>query len=209
MVRRLAILLFLAAAVATASCGGSDCNCGTGVAPGDGPATTLTFDSFPGCNYLAGSPVPPASRVSNQFQAQTGLVISSGGGYASVTNNPGAPSTPNALGGSTPGNLVTYARANPVTFTFFDPHNSSRKGAVKSFSLIGDTLGLASQNVMIKAYDVHGNLVATDTKADVGGETLSVSFSTPIIHQVVFLGSVGDNDGVAVDNVTFTPVAVP
>src|ERR1019366_5934700 len=116
------------------------------------------------------------------------------------------PSAPNCIASASASGVIQYGRATPVYFTFYDPLNPTAPGVIKSFSATGDLDGNASNTVELDGYDVAGNLVAKVTTADVGGEVLTVSTPTAKIHQVVFLGAPGINDGVGLDNVTFTPV---
>lgn len=168
----------------------------------------LNFDSLSGCNYLNGSPIPAASRLSNQYVASYGIAFSSSGGYVAVTADPAAVSPPNAITGSTASGLVSYSPADPITFTFFNPKNPTENAAVSMFAAYGDTDGTDPNNVTIQAYDVNDNLIGTYSTPDTGGEKLFFQFPTAVIHKVVFLGS-SDSNGVSLDNVTFTPPVVP
>jgi hypothetical protein len=173
-----------------------------------GPTTTLSFDDLPGVSSEAGTAVTPDARLADQYRASHGIAFSSGSPYAAVVQmrSGEAPSGANALSGVAPDGTVAYAQANPITFTFFDPLAPQAKGRTRSFSLTTDRIGSPGQAIRIEAYDAAGNLIGSDEKSDEGGQTLTVSFDTPRIHRVVFLGAVSDVDGVAVDDVTFAPV---
>jgi hypothetical protein len=57
--------------------------------------------------------------------------------------------------------------------------------------------------VTLEAFDVDGNLVASQTLPDIGGATLQAA--APGIHRVRYLGT-ADEGGAAVDDFTFNPV---
>jgi hypothetical protein len=172
----------------------------------------INFDDLPGGNQDAGSFISSASRLSDQYLSLYGVRFSSGGGYVGVVALSGSfISAPNGISGSTSNNLVTYGRANPITASFWMPGNETVAAGTNFVSLRGDTdTTNGGWDVTLNAYDIDGNLVATDTQVDLGGETLTVTSSTSNIHSIVFLGSPGDNGGVAVDNFEFNEVsAVP
>lgn len=169
----------------------------------------LNFDELPGVNQNAGTFIDPASRLSNNYLATDGVLFTSGGGYVGVVNLQGtATSQPNGISGSTAGNLVTYSQANPISATFWMPGNSGIAAGTNFVSLRGDadpTNG--GWQVTLNGYDLNGNLVASNTVTDVGGETLTITSVTSNIHRIVFLGSPGDDGGVGVDDFTFNAVA--
>jgi hypothetical protein len=116
-------------------------------------------------------------------------------------------SQPNGISGSTPGNLVTYGQANPISATFWVPGNPSIPAGTNFVSLRGDTDPTnGGWQITLNGYDFNDNLVASNTVTDVGGATLTVTSAVSNIHRVVFLGSPGDTGGVVVDDFTFNPV---
>jgi hypothetical protein len=174
----------------------------------NGDVTVLSFDDLTAVGSTAGTEVSEAARLSDRYLSAQGISFSSGGSYVSVVQlgSEATSSGENGIGGSTADGKVTYGRANPIVFTFFDPLNPTVKGVTKTFSLTTDKVGKPGNTMRLEAYDVNGNLIALDEEADTGGVVLSVPVDNPAIHRVVFLGSPDDNDGVAVDDVTFGPV---
>lgn len=177
----------------------------------NGQTTTIRFDDRPGVPPTAGTEVLEASRLVDQYRESRGISFSSGGGYASIVQlgTEAAPSGDNGIGGSTSDDKVSYGRANPLVFTFFDPLATQEKGLTRTFSLTTDKVGKPGNFTRLEAYDAAGTLIGSDEKEDLGNVTLTVFFDTARIHRVVFLGSPNDNDGVAVDDVTFRPVVPP
>lgn len=174
----------------------------------DGDAILIDFDDLTGVFPVAGTEVPEASRLSDQYRSVHGISFSSTSQYVSVVQlgSDAAPSGENSIGGSTADGRVTYGRNNPMVFTFFDPLKTESNGATRTFSLTTDKVGKPGNFVRLEAYDSAGTLIGFDETEDLGNDTLTISFDTAQIHRVVFLGSPDDNDGVAVDNVTFGPV---
>lgn len=174
----------------------------------NGDSLVLSFDDLPAVAPTAGTEITEAARLGNRYLESQGLSLTSGSAYVSVVQlGPEATSSgENGIGGSTADGKVTYGRTNPIVFTFFDPLNPTAKGVTKTFSLTTDKVGQPGNRMRLEAYDVNGNLIALDEEADTGGVVLSVPVDNPAIHRVVFLGSPDDNDGIAVDDVTFGPV---
>ena len=172
----------------------------------------LNFDDLSGMNFDAGPPIPTSSQLSSEYLSSFGVLFSSGSQYVAVVNLGAghATSGTNGLGGSTPEGNLTYSSTYPITATFFDPSNPTVSATTDFVSLHGDLAGFPNQSVTLNAYDISGQLIASVTVVDIGGETLSIAI--PGIHSVQFLGSLGDVPGVAVDDFTFnsvTPVPEP
>ncbi len=165
----------------------------------------LSFEDIPGMGNLAGTPIPPASQLSNQYQPIYGVSFSSGSSYVGVLwMNPGdAPSGSNVVGGSTLSGNLTFSSNYPIVATFTDPNNPSVLATTDFVSLQVDRFSAVARTLTLNAFDINGNLIATYTVPDLGGPTLHVS--VPGIHSVQFIGTV-DSDGAAIDNFTFDPV---
>jgi hypothetical protein len=112
----------------------------------------------------------------------------------------------NCIAGVSAAGVIQYGRLMQVTFTFYDPLNTTAPGGTRTFSLTGDLDGNPANTVVWDAYDVAGNMIEKYTTADIGGEVLTITMPKATINKVVFLGAPGFNDGVGLDNVTFGPV---
>ena len=165
----------------------------------------LSFENIPGMPNAAGSPIPAASQLSNQYQPIFGVSFSSGSPYVGVLYMaPGdAPSGSNVVGGSTISGNLTFSSAYPIIATFTQPGNPSLPATTDFVSLQVDRFSAAVRTLTLNAFDINGNLLATSTAPDSNGPTLQVSM--PGIHSVQFIGTV-DADGAAIDNFIFNPV---
>ena len=169
----------------------------------------LNFEDIPGMPNAAGSPIPVASRLSDQYQSTAGVTFSSGSSYVGVLYmNPGdAPSGSNVVGGSTLSGNLTYDGAFPIVATFSVPGSPSIPAVTDFVSLRVDQFFAAVRTLTLNAYDINGVLIATYTAPDFYGPTLQVS--APGIHSVQFIGTI-DADGAAMDDFMFNSVvAVP
>lgn len=184
------------------------CSLATTALPATADTIVIDFEAFYGMNYLSGQPIPVAARLSDELAGSYGIVFSSGAPYVAVVASGigHATSGINAIGGSTPGGLLTYDRGWPVVFTFVDPRNPTAPAVTDFVSARGDLWGDSQMYVTLNAYDLGGVLVDSDQAFDSGGETLTVS--APGIHRVEFLGS-RDWCGVALDDLTFHSVELP
>jgi hypothetical protein len=173
-----------------------------------GDNVVIDFEEFYGMFSWAGEPIPEGARLSDQLADTYGVVFSSGAPYVAVVALPegAAPSGTNAIGGATPDGILTYDRAWPVVFTFVDPENPTLPATTDFVSVRGDLWGDSGMDVILNAYDIDGHLVDSNQQYDSGGETLTVT--GPAIHRVEFLGSY-DTRGVALDDLTFSPVEHP
>ena len=163
--RVLAVVLFVAFAIQLASAS----------------PIVLNFDSLPAMPNVTEA-IPSADQLSNLYLSTYGVSFSSGSPYVAVVDVGFGVTTSgsNDIGGSTPTGFlhlqqcVPHYRNAPLI-----PAILPENGVTDFVSLRGDLQGSA-QNVTLDAYDVNGNLLASDMTADVGGETLSIS--TPGIH---------------------------
>lgn len=167
---------------------------------------TLRFDSLPGMDFNMGTPIPDASKLSDLYLKTSGVSFRSGAGYVAVVNlgTGHAYSGTNGIGGSTDTGLLTYSSAFPITATFYDPHNPSRPGVTDYVAVRADRAGDSANTVSLTAYDVNGNVIATSSKVDTGGEQLVVAAKG--IHSVKFSGVDSAGGGVALDDFSFDPV---
>jgi hypothetical protein len=94
---------------------------------------------------------------------------------------------------------------NPIYMGFFDRAGAGTPAVTDFVSVRCDQDGSGKQ-VHLVAYDIDGTEIAEDAKADSDGATLSVH--APGIHSVTFFGTT-DDDGAALDDVTFDPVTAP
>lgn len=103
----------------------------------------LDFEGLSGMIYLTGNPIPESSRVSDQWLSTFGVTFDSGGGYVAVVNlgSVYATSGVNGIGGSTPGNILTYDRSFPIVASFFDPSSPGVPATTDFVSLRIDRLG--------------------------------------------------------------------
>src|SRR6266496_813089 len=164
---------------------------------------TIDFESLPGMDNAI-VPGPAASQLSDQFLSTLGVRFSSGSPYVAVVNLGGyATSGINAVGGSTPGGLMTYDAAFPIVATFFDPADPAHPATTDRVSLRIDRAGTSGLNVSLLAFDLEGRLIRSFVTPDVGGATLEVS--APGIHSVQFIGTT-DSTGAGIDDFTFDPV---
>jgi len=168
----------------------------------------LNFDSLSAMPNAAGSAIPAAARLSNQYQSLYGVTFSSGSSYVGVLfMSPGdAPSGANVVGGSTAIGNLTFNGNSPIVATFSDPNNPAIPATTDFVSLRVDRFVSLVRPLTLKAFDINGNLLTSYTVPDSGGPTLQVSGQG--IHSVQFIGTI-DADGAAIDDFTFNPVVVP
>jgi hypothetical protein len=181
-------------------------------------ALTINFDPSPGdlpsaltaMGNSPGSPVPSNAQLSNQYDFD-GVLFSSTDSFIAVVDNGGSSaSPPNAIGGVTADGLLSYA--DPVKVTFVDP-GTLTPGVTTNVSIVADSVGIPGQFATLRAFGIHGNLLAAQTLNDVGGEIWSLN--APGIHSALFnfpttstgaptTGSAfGNGTGIALDNLTF------
>jgi hypothetical protein len=169
---------------------------------------TIDFESFPAMpSYIQGTPVPPASRLSDQYVTTSGVQFRSTSPYIAVV--------PLGLGHATSGthgfggvsaDLIDYGA--PVTFTFFVPSNPAEPAVTDFVSLRGDFIAGGGVGTL-HAFDFEGNEIGTAVADDTGGQTWAIS--VPGIHSVRWDGSSSPADaGIALDDFSFNPVqAIP
>jgi hypothetical protein len=178
--------------------------CG-GAATARAEAVVIDFEAFPGMIYLSGNPIPESARLADQLASSLGVVFSSGAPYVAVVELGAGHATSgiNAIGGSTPGGILTYDRQWPLVFQFVDPQSPAMPAATDFVSVRLDLWASSGLEVDLNAYDVNGVLIASAQSFDIAGAMMSVD--GPGIHRVEFLGT-HDNDGVGLDDLTFNPV---
>jgi len=164
----------------------------------------LNFDSLPGIANSNGTDIPTASQLNNQYLSSYGVSFGSTLSFAAVVNLGAGVATSGTNGiAGTDGNLtLSYDPNHPVVATFYNPANPYYEAVTNYVSVRADTNGHGA-NVTLEAFDINGTMIGSNTVADAGGETLSVT--VPGIHSVEFLGS-DSGDGVAIDDFTFNPV---
>jgi hypothetical protein len=173
-------------------------------------ATTLTFEE-PGLTAMAntpGLPVPVGAQLSNQFLTSDGVSFSSGAGFVAVVDHDPVetPSPPNVIGGTTAAGTLDYDSL--ITATFFVP-GGGPVGITDFVKVLGDLIPLGTGSATLTAFDIHGNVLGSDTEPDIGpigtGLTLSLSFAG--IHSVQISET---NNTIGFDNFQFdTPTGVP
>jgi hypothetical protein len=175
-------------------------------------AGTIDFEDFAshGITPMGNSPgsaIPIAAELSNQYQASDGVVFNSTANFVAVVGG-ATPST--GIGGATSGGLLSYDE--PIFFKFFVP-GTSTLGVTKEVQISADTIGTSFTSGTLTAFDINGKQVATQTLADVGGETWDLKFAGGI-HSVEYTftdnsqSQFGSGTGIALDNLIFdTPTA--
>lgn len=168
-------------------------------------ATTITFEEV-GLVAMGNSPgaaVPVGAQLSNQFLAASGVLFTSGAGYAAVVDHGYpwlTPTPPNIIGGTTANGTLDYSAA--IGASFFTVANTSILATTNFVSVLGETYGLGSGTVTLSAYDYLGNLLGSVSDTDnypLGtGPTLTLNFAG--IHSVTFTGTSGT---VGFDNFQF------
>jgi hypothetical protein len=175
---------------------------------------TIDFEGLANMPHHIVQPVPISAQLSDQFLSSYGVRFSSGSPFVSVLylgpNH--ATSGSNGIGGSTPDGKLIYHDGYPIVISFFDVDNPAVKATTDFVSVRGDLAGSNLFSVTLNAFDANGNLIGSDSKMDVGGETLTIS--VPGIHYVQFKGTpftmFPDQAGVALDDLSFnTPTPVP
>ena len=123
---------------------------------------------------LPGAAIPAASRLSDFYLTTHGVRFSSGSAFVAVVNHgANTPSGMNILGGSNVAGELTYQSTFPVEAAFFDP-TGTVKYVVASVSVRGDLEPIPGSKTL-EAYDVDGNLLASDTQPDSNPAPLAVS----------------------------------
>ncbi|MBY0111654.1 MAG: hypothetical protein K2Y21_02445 [Phycisphaerales bacterium] len=172
-------------------------------------ATTLNFESLAGTSYVNGSPVPSASRLSDQLVSIHGVRFTSSGGFASVVDLGVGHAVSGSVGlaGSSADGNVSYGSSDPIEISFWNPANTSQRFQTDSVSLRGDLWG-SGQTISLKAFDRFGNFLAEVSAVDSGGTLLSISAVG--IHSVIFSG-VADpvSGGVGIDDLSFGALTIP
>jgi hypothetical protein len=175
--------------------------------PGDLPAGLTAMSNSPG------SAVPTDAELSDQYDSDGVLFSSSSPFVAVVDIGSAVASPPNGIGGVTSDGLLSYA--DPITFTFVVP-GTTTPGVTGNVSIEADADGIPGQYAKLSAFDIHGNLLDSQTLNDVGSEVWSIDVAG--IHSAVFdfpttsagvptTGSpFGNGTGIALDDLTFGTV---
>jgi hypothetical protein len=169
----------------------------------------LDFEELIGMNYWAGNVIPAESQLSGAYLGAYGVRFSSGSPFVAVVELGAGHATSgvNGIGGSTPEGVLTYSSAYPIVISFFSPGDPGTQAVTDSVCILGDLQGSPEQIVTLNAYDQGWNLIGSTSVSDVGGAVLEVAVQG--IHAVEFLGPAdGMYGGVALDDLTFTPVYV-
>lgn len=175
--------------------------------PANAVPIVVNFDDLAAMPFFeTGQPIPASARLYDQMMPTLGVLFTSGSACVAVVDLGPDHTTSglNGIGGATADGNLTYARTSPLVIRFCEPGNPSVPAVTNFVSIRADLWG-GGLPITLNAYDVHGTLVDSDTTADLGGATLTVS--GPGIHAVQFLGT-SDLGGVACDDLTFNPTAV-
>jgi hypothetical protein len=189
------------------------------------PAETVHVIDFEGLPAMPLEPpaVPDVARLSDQF-IHLGILFRSAEEFVAVAalGEGQATSGVNGIVGVVP-KEETELRPDPeldfqqsIIITFIDPQNPSQPGKTDFFSVRADRIPFIGDPISdtIIAFDAAGNEIASATRADIGGQTWTLS--APGMSQVVLPGRspLGGNPpigwGLAYDDVRFATVrAVP
>lgn len=158
---------------------------------------TVDFDSYAAIPFAPGTPVPAEARFDGELQNDFGLTFGSTLNWVAVVDlGPGhATSGNNGIAGVNADNVVDYGAPIQVIFTY-PRHPVTLQATTDFVSIRTDLLG-GGPPISLRAYDLAGNLIASDSQPDSGGAALTVR--APAIHRVVFQG----NGGVGLDDLTF------
>jgi RHS repeat-associated protein len=163
------------------------------------PRQTIDFEGLPAApSFIEGSTIPLADTLSDQLLQTDGVTFRSGSGVpyiAVVTLGLGhATSGTNGIGGMSSATILDYA--TPIIAEFFLPSDATTPAATDFVSIRADNIG-DRRTVSLEGYDANGQLLATTSAVDVGGETLTLA--TPGIHSIKVLGT----STTAFDDLTF------
>lgn len=171
-------------------------------------ATTITFDNpptglVPNSSFFEGSPVDADAQLTNQFENLGAIFTTAGGADYAALIDLGvghAVSGANGIGAVNSSGDLDYAEDLDI---FLVVPGTLTPAVTDSISISGDEIP-SFGNVVFSAYDVHGNLIASDTAIDTGGNAYTLS--VPGIHEFRLHSAHGD---VAYDNLVFdTPTAL-
>lgn len=182
------------------------------VVPFDPPADASAFDFedatllglTPADGSLNGMPVPAAALLNDAY-ADRGLrgsgvgVVVGGAGYAA--------SGMFMLAGVSNG-AIDYAA--PFTLQFVSPADGTSPAVTSYFAIRTDRSGGSGNSVRISAYDVHGTLLATQTRVEAAGTTAVELNGIGPIHSVMVQPLVADpaNGGIGFDDVVMGSLSV-
>jgi hypothetical protein len=174
----------------------------------------VDFEQFQGLDiYLLPIPyqIPEYAQLSDQLLDSYGVVFNSGSPYVAVLYYYRCvPSRTNFIQGSTPDGYGTPINDYPIIISFFEPGNLSVPYGTDFVSIQADLCGEGA-TINLQAFDIDGNLIASDSKVDFGGPVLQVSTPDKTIHYIQLYSPYPDPTigGVAFDNLTFnTPIPI-
>lgn len=151
-------------------------------------------------SYAHGTTVTEAAKLTTDYLPSYGVSFSSSDPYCAVVQLGSWHTTSgvNGLAGTKDGKL-SYSGINPINASFFNPSNPGQLATTDFVSLRTDKWVTGSVIVTLEAFDIYGQLIASDSGTVASGMLLSVSANG--IHSVQFKGS-----ETAIDDFTFNPV---
>ena len=166
--------------------------------------TLLTFEELTPMSNSPAYIVPLAARLSDDYLQSNGIRFHSGSPFVAVVlHGDNSPSGKHVVVGTSTDGRMSYLYLFPVEASFFDPTGTT-KYVVDSFSVRGDMNSLSFEVKTLEAYDVNGNLLASDTQPDFNLAPLTVT--APGIHNVRMYSQ---NATVAFDNFMFDTPRLP
>jgi hypothetical protein len=153
-------------------------------------------------NFIQGSPVDATAQLTNQYE-NLGVLFSTFGGapYAALINLTGqAPSGVNGIGSVNSAGNVDYTQDLDI---FLVVPGTTIPAVTDLISIQGDEIPIPG-SVVFSAYDVNGNLLASNTLPDTAGGTYSLSAAG--IHEFRLHSTSGT---VAYDNLSFDTPSAP
>jgi hypothetical protein len=137
----------------------------------------VDFEEFTAINqstFPPGGMVPESAQLFTQLLDSYGIVFTSGSPFVTVVSYYRCvPSPTKYIWGSAPDGTATCHSDYPVTITFYKPGDASVKASTDFVSVHADLCGNGLP-ITLKAFDINGNLVASNTKPD-SGSILQVS----------------------------------
>src|SRR5438067_842749 len=123
----------------------------------------VDFESFPGMFLESPTPIPVASRLSNQLLSTSGVLFSSGSPYVPVVNLGAghAISGTNGIGAATAAGTLTYNVSSPITISFFDPQHTSVPATTHFVQVKGDMDPVVGPSATLSAYNLQGQLITS------------------------------------------------
>jgi hypothetical protein len=166
---------------------------------------TIDFESLASMPFTSRAAIPIEARLSDQLVSSYGTRFSSASPYIAVVELPvgAATSGTKGIGGATANGLLTYAASSPIEVSFWDKTIPGVPAVTDFVSFRLDQWATTDgRTVTLMAYDLNGTFLASSTIADAAGAPIAVTAVG--IHRVAFFGC-GDDDGAALDDLTFNP----